>query len=89
MALGAQPFNVLTMVVRQGAILALIGIVVGVGLALLVTRSLAVFLFGVNPYDIFTFAGVALTLLLAGLGATYLPARRATKVDPLEALRYE
>jgi predicted permease len=89
LALGAQPLNVLTMVVRQGAILALIGIVAGVGLALLVTRSLAVFLFGVNPYDFMTFAAVSLTLLLSGLGATYLPARRATKVDPLEALRYE
>jgi putative ABC transport system permease protein len=89
LALGAQPLNVLTMVVRQGAILALIGIAAGVGLALLVTRSLAVFLFGVNPYDFMTFGAVSLALLLSGLGATYLPARRATKVDPLEALRYE
>lgn len=89
LALGAQPRNVLAMVVRQGAILALTGIVAGVGMALLVTRSLAIFLFGVNPYDIMTFSAVSLLLLLSGLGATYLPARRATKVDPLEALRYE
>ena len=89
MALGAQPRDVLTKVVRQGAVLALIGIVAGVGVALLVTRSLAVFLYGVNPYDLRTFVGVSLLLLLSGLGATYLPARRATKVDPLEALRYE
>ena len=89
LALGAQPRDVLTMVVRQGTILALIGIVAGVGIALLVTRSLAVFLYGVNPYCLRTFVGVSLLLLLSGLGATYLPARRATKVDPLEALRYE
>jgi ABC-type antimicrobial peptide transport system permease subunit len=89
LALGAQPGNVLAMVVRQGAILALIGIAVGVGIALLVTRSLAIFLFGVSPYDVMTFGGVSVLLLLSGLGATYLPARRATKVDPLEALRYE
>jgi len=89
MALGAQRRSVLGMVVRQGTILALSGIVLGVIMAALVTRSLAIFLFGVSPFDPMTFGGVSLTLLVSGVAATYIPARRATQVDPLEALRYE
>jgi putative ABC transport system permease protein len=89
MALGAQRGNVLRMVLRQGTILALIGVVIGIGLAALVTRSLSIFLFGVSPFDLLTFGAVSLTLLASGVGATYIPALRATKVDPLEALRYE
>ncbi len=89
MALGAQRARVLRMVIRQGAILAVSGIVVGILIALLVTRSLALFLFGVSPFDLVTFGGVSLMLLASGMAATYLPARRATQVDPLEALRYE
>jgi putative ABC transport system permease protein len=89
MALGAQRRSVLGMVVRQGTILALSGIVLGVLMAALVTRSLAIFLFGVSPFDPITFGGVSLTLLVSGVAATYIPARRATQVDPLEALRYE
>jgi putative ABC transport system permease protein len=89
MALGAQRARVLAMVIRQGAVLALIGIVAGVVIASLVTRSLAIFLFGVSPFDLVTYGGVSLLLLVSGLAATYLPARRATEVDPLEAVRYE
>jgi putative ABC transport system permease protein len=89
MALGAQRSSVLRMVIRQGTILALSGIVVGAIMAALVTRTLSLFLFGVSPFDPVTFASVSLTLLISGVAATYLPARRATQVDPLEALRYE
>ena len=89
MALGAQRGNVVTMVVRQGALLALTGVGVGIVIALGVTKGLSFFLFGVNPFDPITFGIVAATLLGSGLAATYLPARRATKVDPVIALRAE
>lgn len=88
-ALGAQNRDVLSMVVRQGAVLGLIGVLVGIGVALGVTRGLSQFLFGVSPFDPLTFGGTATALLLAGLAATYFPARRATKVDPVVALRTE
>jgi putative ABC transport system permease protein len=89
MALGAQTRDVLSMVVRQGAILAVIGVLVGILVALGVTRSLSFFLFGVSPFDPLTFGAVAVALLASGLIATYFPARRATKVDPIVALRAE
>lgn len=88
-ALGAGRSNVRALVMRQGSMLAAVGIAIGIGIALLVTRSLATFLFGVSPFDPVVFTGVALLLLLASLGATYVPARRATQVDPIEALRAE
>ena len=89
LALGAQGRDVLKMVIRQGTLLALVGVVVGVGVGLGVTRSLSIFLYGVSPFDPVTFTAVAATLLVAGLTATYFPARRATKVDPMVALRAE
>jgi putative ABC transport system permease protein len=89
MALGAQQGNVRTLVMKQGTVLAALGIGIGIGIALLVTRGLATFLFGVSPFDPVVFATVAVLLLLASLAATYLPARRATQVDPLQALRAE
>ncbi|MCG6989145.1 MAG: ABC transporter permease [Gemmatimonadetes bacterium] len=89
LSLGAQRGNVLAMVVRQGAALALLGVVIGTGVALGVTRGLARFLFGVSPFDLVTFVSVGGVLLLAGVVATLLPARRATRVDPVEALRTE
>ncbi|HEX9691067.1 MAG TPA: ABC transporter permease [Gemmatimonadales bacterium] len=89
MALGAQRRDVLTLVVRQGAVVALTGVVIGLGLAAAATRSLSYFLFGVSPFDLAVFAGVTVILLVFALGATVLPGRRATRIDPCEALRYE
>jgi predicted permease len=88
-ALGASRSNVLFLIMRQGMSLALIGLVVGLVVGFAAAQLLVKVLFGVSPGDPLTFAGVSILLaLVAGL-ACYLPARRATKVDPLEALRYE
>ena len=89
MALGAQPGDVLKLVVRQGIILAVIGIAIGLAGTLALTRLMASLLFGVSATDPLTLAGVALLLALIVLAACYLPARRATKVDPIVTLRYE
>ena len=88
-ALGAQRTNVLRMVLRQGLVLAGFGIAIGVAAALAATRLLASLLFGVGPNDPLTFASVAGLLLAVALSACYVPARKATKVDPMVALRYE
>lgn len=89
MALGAQKSDVLKLVVGQGAQLAGIGIGIGLIIALALMRVISQLLFGVNATDPLTFAGTAIAILLVALGASYLPALRAIKVDPLVALRYE
>jgi len=88
-ALGATPSQVLRMVINHGLKLALIGISVGVLVALAATRALAAQLYQVTPYDPPTFIGVALLFALVAFAACYLPAWRGTRVDPLVALRYE
>jgi predicted permease len=88
-ALGAQPGNIIGMVVRQGMELAAIGIGAGLIGAALLTRVMASLLFGVSATDALTFIAVALALGLIAMLATYIPARRATKVDPIVALRDE
>jgi ABC-type antimicrobial peptide transport system permease subunit len=87
MALGAGTGRVIGMVVRQGVLLAAIGIVIGSVAALLVTGMLQQMLFGVTTRDPLTFVVVAVLIAVVSLAASFLPARRAARVDPLEALR--
>ena len=89
MALGARSRDVLRLVVRHGMTLALIGVGVGLGGAWALTRFMSSLLVGVSPTDAVTLSAVSLCLISIALIACYLPARRATKVDPLVALRYE
>lgn len=89
MALGARSGDVLRMVVKQGIVLTFIGAAVGIGAAVAVTRYLNSFLYGVHAGDPATIISVAVLLLLVALLACYIPARRATRVDPMVALRYE
>jgi predicted permease len=89
MALGAQTSDILKMVLKQGLVLALVGMVIGVAAALALMRLLRSLLYEVQTNDLETFAIVVGTLFVVALLACYVPARRATKVDPLVALRYE
>jgi len=89
MALGAQAHNVLTLVLRQGMKLVLIGVVIGVPASLAAARVLSSMLIGLTTNDALTIGVVTALLVAVTLLACYLPARRATRVDPLETLRYE
>jgi len=89
LALGARHADVLTLILKQGLVITLVGIVIGLSAAFAVTRILAGMLFEISPTDPVTFFGSAALLFVVAVVACYLPARRATKVDPLVALRYE
>jgi ABC-type antimicrobial peptide transport system permease subunit len=89
MALGAQTTDVLKLIVRDGLKLVVIGVLVGLVGAFMLSRLLTTLLFGVTPTDALTYATVALVLIGVALAACYIPARRAAKVDPLVALRFE
>ncbi len=88
-ALGAQGADVLRLVTKMGLKLAVLGVVIGIALAIGLARVIASFLFGVKPTDPTTYATVAAVLIAVALLACFIPARRATKVDPMSAIRYE
>jgi putative ABC transport system permease protein len=88
-ALGARSQDVLTMILNQGMRTIVVGIVIGLAGSLVLTRTLSSLLFGVTATDPVTFAAVIALLIATALLACYIPARRATKVDPMVALRYE
>jgi putative ABC transport system permease protein len=89
MALGAQPKRVLILILKQGLILTLIGIGIGLACTLVLARVMSSLLFGVETTDPATLAAIVLLLTGVSLIACFIPARRATRIDPMNALRYE
>lgn len=88
-ALGARPGDIFGLVLRRGIKLTATGVGIGIAAAFFVTRLMRSLLFGVGPFDPLTFGGVALLLMLVALAACYFPAHRATRIDPMVALRFE
>jgi putative ABC transport system permease protein len=89
MALGARQGDVLRLVVRHGLFLTVIGLVIGLGISFGAAQLLSSLLYGIGPTDLTTFIGVALLMCVVAVLACYIPARRAMRVDPMVALRYE
>jgi putative ABC transport system permease protein len=89
MALGARAGEIIGMVIRQGMVLTLAGLGIGLATAAALTRFLSSLLFGISSMDLATFAGIPLLLAVVAIMASYIPARRAARVAPMEALREE
>jgi len=89
LALGASPSDVQGMVLRRGLVLAGLGVGIGLAAAVGLTRVMEALLYGIDPVDPLTFGSVALALTSVALLASWIPARRAARVDPVEAIRYE
>jgi putative ABC transport system permease protein len=89
MALGAQPADVLRLILSNGMTMVLAGVVIGLGLSVLLARSMHALLYGIGVFDPASFLSTAALLIVVALGACWIPARRAMRVDPLIALRYE
>jgi ABC-type antimicrobial peptide transport system permease subunit len=89
MALGAERSSVLWLVLREVALMVIVGVAIGLPLAAALSRVVRSQLFALSPYDPIALAGAAVLLVAVALGAGYLPARRATRIDPMLALRYE
>ena len=87
MALGAGAGQVRRMVVGQGAKVVIFGVAIGIAVALATTKALGTLLFGVAPLDITTFVAMSVSMIAVGMLASYVPARRASRVDPIESLR--
>jgi ABC-type antimicrobial peptide transport system permease subunit len=88
-ALGANRGNVVGIILRQTVVLLAVGVTVGVALALAATRAASSLFFGLQPHDPLTFTGAGILLIGVALIASFIPARRASRVDPMVALRYE
>jgi putative ABC transport system permease protein len=89
MALGAAPRNIVKMILKRGLTLALVGTAFGLAASISLTRFLGTLLYGIQPTDVTTFVAVTLTMLIVAFVACWLPARKAARVDPMVALRYE
>ncbi len=89
MALGGQRSDVLRLVLGEGTRMAALGVGIGIAVSMAITRLMSTLLFGISATDPLTFVGVAVLLSLVALLASYIPARRAMRVDPIVALRYE